>query len=57
VCGWAELSAIKNGELLGLPFFALACALVLVLLYKVRTGGGADPAVTMGEASADDTVL
>jgi hypothetical protein len=57
VCGWAELSAIRTGELLALPFFALACVLAVVLLYKVRTSGGGDPAATMGEASADETML
>jgi hypothetical protein len=57
VCGWAELSAIRNGELLALPFFALACVLALVLLYKVRTSGGGDPAAMMGEASPDETML
>jgi hypothetical protein len=57
VCGWAELQAIRTGELLGLPFFALAGALMLILLYKCRTSSGGDPAVKMGEASADDAML
>jgi hypothetical protein len=34
-CGWAQLSGVREGDLLGLPFLVLAAGLSLVLVQRI----------------------
>jgi hypothetical protein len=55
-CGWSALDDSRRGDLYGLPFLALALALTLLLLYKIRERPP-DDAPRGGYVRADDPVL
>jgi hypothetical protein len=58
VCGWGRLSELRLGDLLGLPFFAIAFGLALILIYKIRRPDAAGPGVgRFGDPRPDDPVL
>jgi hypothetical protein len=42
-CGWSQLSESRRGDLLGLPFIAVALGLFLVLTYKIGHPRPVDP--------------
>jgi hypothetical protein len=58
VCGWSQLSERRLGDLVGLPFFAVALGLTLILVYKIgrpeATGQGVG---RFGDPRPDDPVL
>lgn len=56
-CGWSQLEALRTGELISLPFFALACLLSLILAFRVGRPRGDEPAIRMGDSSAEDAIL
>lgn len=52
-CGWAQLSESRRGDLLGLPFVAVALGLFLVLTYKIGHPRAADP-LRIADARGED---
>jgi hypothetical protein len=58
VCGWSQLSEHRLGDLLGLPFFALALGLSLILIYRISRpdADGSGPA-RFGDPRPDDPVI
>jgi len=58
VCGWSQLSERRLGDLLGLPFFAIALGLTLILVYKIgRPDATGQGVVRFGDPRPDDAVL
>jgi len=56
-CGWTQLRAVRRGDLLGLPFLALAAALLLVLVYKIGNSSVEERLLKPGDARADDPMI
>jgi hypothetical protein len=58
VCGWTQLSEHRLGDLLGLPFFAVALGLSLILIYRISKpdADGSGPA-RFGDPRPDDPVI
>ncbi len=56
-CGWRQLSQVARGDLIGLPFLALAVALTLVLVARISHAGADAGLIKMGEPRADDPLI
>jgi hypothetical protein len=55
-CGWLRLSDARRGDLLGLPFLAVALGLFLLLIYKIgrpRT----DVPLKIADGRAEDPLM
>ncbi len=57
LCGSASLSSERNGDLIGLPFIALAFGLFCVLVYEIARHRGEEPTLNVGDARASDDAL
>jgi hypothetical protein len=57
LCGWSQLSQIRRGDLIGIPFLALALGLSFLLVYKIAhqsTDGGAPK---VGDSRPEDPIM
>jgi hypothetical protein len=55
-CGWTRLSAIRNADLLGLPFLVLTLGMALLLIYKTHGIKPDDTTSTLVTGAAEEAI-
>ena len=56
-CGLGHLVQLRQGDLLGLPFIALALGLFLLLVYKIDHPGGDQRVAAIGDSGGDEPIV